>query len=108
MKNKITLKQGRAMNPFSIGFCDAQYLLGTEEPFAYSAGINGWYCDYYKIDGIVIAAGYMIVGQDVPYNIVSKYAKQAEEKCRAYDYEGRKKVLTRFVQELMNLVNTSV
>lgn len=104
MKNKITLKQGRAMNPFSIGYCDAQYLLGTEESFAYSAGINGWLCDYYKIDDIVIAAGYKVVGQKVPYNILSKYEKQAKEKCHAYDYEGRKKVLAAFVQELKNLV----
>ena len=46
-----------------IGYCDAQYLLQDEKPIAYSAGVYGWQCDYYDVDGVLISTGYNIKQQ---------------------------------------------
>ena len=51
MKLQTTKKQIRQNfnTVLSIGYCDAQYLLDCKNPFAYSAGVYGWSCDYYQI-----------------------------------------------------------
>lgn len=41
-----------------IGYCDAQYLLKFENIIAYSTRVEGWSCDYYDIEGILISTGY--------------------------------------------------
>jgi len=42
----------------SIGYGDAQYLLHYKIPFAYSRRVEGWACDYYDVDGVLISTGY--------------------------------------------------
>jgi hypothetical protein len=41
-----------------IGYCQADWLLDTQKPIAYSVGQYGWACDYYEFDGVVISTGY--------------------------------------------------
>lgn len=40
------------------GYCNLQFLLYFEEPFAYSTRAEGWACDYYDVDGVLICTGY--------------------------------------------------
>lgn len=40
------------------GYCDLQYLLKFQEPFAYSTRAEGWACDYYEVEGVLISTGY--------------------------------------------------
>ena len=41
-----------------IGYCGAQNLLKALEPIAYSKRAEGWACDYYDIDDVIISTGY--------------------------------------------------
>lgn len=64
-----------------IGYCDAQYLLKFVEPFAYSTRAEGWACDYYNINGILISTGYA--------PLESRNAKTNYETTRKFDDEAR-------------------
>ena len=102
MKLKTTKKQIR--NHFgtvlSIGYCSAQSLLHFKSPFAYSAGVYGWSCDYYQIGNVCISTGYSPVGTSVDYSLISEYEKQAKKIIHDYktDYSER-------VQKVDNLLN---
>lgn len=39
-----------------------QSLLHFQTPFAYSVGRDGWHCDYYNVDGIIISTGRKPIG----------------------------------------------
>ena len=66
----------------SIGYCNAQHLLAHEEPKAYSAGGNGWSCDYYEIDGVLISTGYAPLSNKnshATYDMIHDYDKRADD-----------------------------
>ena len=92
MKCKTTAKAIRAKygsRILSIGYCAAQYLLRYETPFAYSAGVYGWNCDYYDIDGVCISTGYRPVGKSVDYATLESYESTANTVIRMFDsWEG--------------------
>lgn len=84
----------------SIGYCDAQYLLKYENPIAYSAGVYGWCCDYYDIDGVLISTGYSPLSDKnvrKDYNLVREYDKLASVTEGA---DVVKKMLRDMVKEL--------
>lgn len=59
-KKQITQQAGRVL---SVGYCALQTLLKYKSPFAYSAGVYGWSCDYYDAgDGLIISTGYSPAG----------------------------------------------
>lgn len=80
MKTKTTKKQIRAnfTTILSFGYCRAQNLLYYKNPFAYSAGVNGWSCDYYEVDNKCISTGYLPIGKSTGYALVHEYEKKAE------------------------------
>lgn len=45
-------------NILGTGYCNLQFLLKFQEPFAYSTRAEGWACDYYNVDGVLISTGY--------------------------------------------------
>lgn len=64
----------------SIGYCDAQYLLKYKNAFGYSAGVYGWACDYYDIDGVCISTGYSPLADKNmkhDYKLVREYEQKA-------------------------------
>lgn len=64
----------------SIGYCAAQNLLNYEKPFGYSAGVYGWACDYYDIDGVCISTGYSPLATSnmkKDYKIILDYNKKS-------------------------------
>lgn len=72
----------------SIGYCGAQHLLNYESPIAYNAGVYGWACDYYDIDGVLISTGYSPLAEKNmkrDYSIVRRYDKDAEKIIHDHD-----------------------
>lgn len=64
-----------------VGYCNLQYLLRFQEPFAYSTRAEGWACDYYDINGILISTGYSPIER--------KRTKCCYDICRKYDDKAR-------------------
>lgn len=58
MKFKATKKQMREGYEYIIGLNNMEHLLRYTSPIAYSVRAEGWACDYYDIDGVLISAGY--------------------------------------------------
>lgn len=65
-----------------VGYCNLQNLLRFQEPFAYSTCPEGWACDYYDIDDVLISTGYSPIG--------SRRTRSTYEICSKYDTEARK------------------
>lgn len=108
MKLKTTKKQiiNYYNKIYSVGYCEAQFLLEGISPFAYSKGIYGWACDYYEIEDICISTGYNPIGESIDYNLVRKYDNKANKVLSNYnlDYQKRKnkvnKLLVKFINEI--------
>ncbi|HCY80895.1 MAG TPA: hypothetical protein DHV22_04445 [Xanthomarina gelatinilytica] len=115
MKLKTTKKQIRENtrgNLYSVGYCELQYLLRDENPFAYSSGVNGWACDYYQLSvngqRVIISTGYSPIGKRIDYKTVREYDTVAS-KLTAFNSglnyeqakEERKKLLNNFLRTLI-------
>ena len=89
IKMLVTKKEVRAdySRVISIRYCGAQGLLSYYNPFAYSAGVYGWACDYYEINGVVISTGYQPIGEEVDYKKIERAEKHLSE---ILDYNKRK------------------
>ena len=62
-----------------VGYCNISYLLQYEQPIAYSTRVEGWACDYYEVDGVLISEGYAPIGNIAPsYDICHRYNVKAE------------------------------
>ena len=92
----------------SVGYCDLQRLLKFEEAFGYSAGVNGWDCDYYYTDdfNIIISIGYRpIKGISAGYDVVKKYESLAKEVINMnLDFEVTKEKLNQLLKDFVNEV----
>ncbi len=85
----------------SIGYCDAQHLLGYKSPFAYTCGASGWTADYYDIDGVLISTGYDPIkakNTKCDYKTVQKYEELAS---KADTKEQVEEILKRFIAEII-------
>jgi len=109
MKVKTTKKQVKNYynKIYSIGYCDAQYLLQGISPFAYSSGAYGWACDYYEIEGICISTGYSPIGESVDYDLLKKYDNKAKKILDNYsiDYQKRKNKVNKLLIKFINEIN---
>lgn len=65
-----------------VAYCNLQFLLKFKEPFAYSTRAEGWACDYYEVDGVLISTGYAPID--------SKRTKCSYDICKKYDSEAEK------------------
>ena len=87
-----------------IGYCDLQNLLEYSGPFAYSAGLYGWSCDYYEIGNVCISTGYQPIGESVNFELIREYETKAE-KIRydnSLDYSERKAQISELLNEFIN------
>lgn len=84
MKYKTTKKAIREMGDpvYCVGYCNLQNLLRTVDPFAYSTRAEGWACDYYRINGVIISTGYSPIGRKTDYNLCREYDQKALEVLR--------------------------
>lgn len=93
MKYQVTQKYIRAVYGnclYSLGYCNAQYLLMGCYPFAYNSGVYGWNCDYYLIGDICLCTGYRPHGAKI-YNKTKTFEARAEAIYNDYkiDYSER-------------------
>ncbi len=103
MKTKITMRQGKAMGTISAGYCSIQNLLHYQEPFAYSQGTYGWNCDYYNINGTIIATGYRTPNLPRPdYDTIKEYDNKAERIIYSFDDAVKGGSRRNTVNELLN------
>lgn len=77
----VTMKEikKRHSDIIKIGYCQAQYLLKHKNPFAYSTRSEGWGCDYYNVNGIIISTGYATIGNSIPYDLIESFENKARE-----------------------------
>ncbi len=83
----------------SIGYCDAQYLLNYKNAFGYSAGVYGWACDYYDIDGVCISTGYSpLANKNMrdDYSLIREY----EDKAKGETKENTDRLLKELINKL--------
>ena len=101
IKMLATKKEIRAdySRVISISYCGAQGLLNFYSPFAYSAGVYGWACDYYEINGVVISTGYQPIGEQADYKKIERAEKHLSE---ITDYKKRKAYAKRFWKNFLN------
>jgi len=111
MKFKVSKKEmNRNYNYIiSIGYCGAYWLLKYKKPIAYSTRIEGWACDYYDIDGVLISTGYAPLSSKNThsnYDILHRYNEQAEKIARNYllSYEERAKQVNALLKEYVKEV----
>ncbi len=105
MKLQTTKKQIRQNfnTVLSIGYCDAQYLLDCKNPFAYSAGVYGWSCDYYQIGAVCISTGYSPIGTRIDYAVLQELEGKAKLIKNDYklSYSDREQQLDELIKQLI-------
>jgi hypothetical protein len=108
VKLKATKKEMREGYYYilSVGYCDMQSLLRERQPFAYSSRAEGWACDYYEIDGVLISEGYAPLSNKnmkCDYSLIREYENKALEIDSLGLYlDERKDKKTALVKELLN------
>ena len=92
----------------TVGYCEIEYLLNYCSPFAYSAGINGWMCNYYqpstRFGGVCIATGYntdRLGGKRVNYELVKEYEQKACELLNDYAQTNKREALNVLIDEFI-------
>ena len=112
MKTKTTKKaiKDRYSNILGLSYHGLQYLLKYQEPFAYSVRAEGWACDYYYIDGLLVSTGYSPLKDknvNYNYNTMNKYEEMARDIANNYsmDWELRKEyiniLLLEYIREVL-------
>lgn len=111
MKIKATKKEmvNEYYRILGTGYCTIQNLLRYQNPIAYSAGKNGWSCDYYNVDGILISTGYNPINSKnmiSDYNIINKFEIEAQKIVYSsdMDYKQREKIINQYLYELLELL----
>ena len=101
MKFKVSKKDMKYEEVYSVGYCALQFLLRFEEPMAYSMSVYGWACDYYKVEGAYICTGYNTIGKITDYKMIKKYEAKAEKIIRNIAYEKQKTLLSHLLKNLI-------
>lgn len=114
MKFKTSKKEIRNNYHYviGVGYCVAQFLLNYEDPIAYSVRLEGWACDYYDIDGVLISTGYAPLeskNTNIDYEIIRDYDNKAREIIHDYSlsYEEREKQVKALLRELVEKAKKS-
>lgn len=105
MKIKVSKKEVKETGKkiISIGYCQAQHILGGLTPLMYSACVYGWSCDYYIIEekNVIISTGYSPIGDYQDYEIVRKYDKIAE-KIAIHNWEEYKVIVNNLLNQMID------
>jgi hypothetical protein len=106
-KVRVTKMEMRTnYNIIKASYCRLQNLLNYEKAIAYSAGINGWSCDYYDINGVIISTGYAPIASDntnASYELMRDYDDRASEIINSYelDYDTKVKQVKALLSEFI-------
>ena len=107
IKLKATKKEMRKhWYILSAGYCSMQSLLNEQRPLAYSTRAEGWACDYYEVDDVLISTGYAPLSNK---NMIEDYCiiKEYENKALETDFlflhlDERKAKKEALLKELVN------
>lgn len=93
-----------------VGYCNMQNLLKYENAIAYSERSEGWACDYYYIEGVLISEGYSPIDnknmKKYDYDTLQEYENKARSIIYDYsiEYEEQKKQVKNLLKEFINSV----
>ena len=110
MQVKVTRKEieNNYKNIISVGYCDLQFLLRSENPRYYTCGVYGWKADIYHINNnTVIVTGYAPFGNiDVERKIEKKFEEKARKICCDYSmtWQQQTKKLEKLLEKFINEV----
>ena len=109
MKYRTTKKEVNTgyENKICVGFCNLQYLLGYENPIAYTARREGWGADIYDFGNTAIVTGYAPFGNIRPgYDVCKRYETEAEKIRYNYSlsWEDQKERLNQLIKEFITEV----
>ena len=107
MKFKVSKKDMKYEEVYSVGYCALQFLLRFEEPMAYSMSVYGWACDYYKVEGAYICTGYNTIGKITDYKMIKKYEAKAEKIITNIAFEKQKALLSHLLKKLIKELRAS-
>ena len=108
IKLKATKKEMREgyYHILSVGYCSMQSLLRERQPFAYSTRAEGWACDYYEIDGVLISTGYAPLNDknmEKDYSTIKEYENKALEIDSLFlPFDEKKAKKAALLKELVN------
>ena len=110
MKFKVTKKEMNSNYDqiLGVGYCNLQHLLNYENEIAYSTRAEGWACDYYEIENVLISTGYAPMNSKNTkhdYNLTQNYDNKARDIVNSnIDYEEKsmqvKNLLRQFIAEV--------
>jgi len=110
MKLKATKRDFKGERVLKVGYCKVQFLFPERDAFAYSSGVYGWACDYFKADGFYVSTGYNPIGTLLPdtHKVCEKYDALASEVFKELNYNQRINQLTQlrlaFSKEIKSLL----
>ena len=113
--NKFKVSKKEVKENYRIlgtGYCTMQNLLRHKNAFAYSAGVNGWACDYYLVnvngEEVIISTGYNALNSkriNLDYTTIKEYEEKARMIDCDYDYnmdyQDRVKAIDTLLIELL-------
>lgn len=108
MKIKVSMKdvKNSGKKIFNAPYCSLQHLLNYKTPDFYSASKNGWICDYYYINNIIICTGYATTGDNTDNNLIREYNNKASKIISSMDDNRINKVnklLNNFIKKATNM-----
>jgi hypothetical protein len=94
----------------SCGYCNAQNLLKYSTPIAYSTRAEGWACDYFEINGVLISTGYAPLAPKNTksnYNIIHEYDQRAYNiiKDTSLNYKEQESQINMLLKDFINAVS---
>ena len=101
---KVAKKDFNGEKVLKVGYCGLQSLLNHKNRFAYSSGVNGWACDYFMVDDVIISTGYSPIGKSMNYDVIKSYELKADQIRSNYSitYENRVILLDSLLHDLIN------
>ena len=105
MKFKASKKELREgyYRIIGVGYCNAQHLLQYQNPNSYCVRAEGWACDNYDVNGVLISTGYSYINSKNTlhdYAMIREYDEKAREIVNDYNMKWEEKKVQ--VDNLLN------
>ena len=107
LKIKATKKEMKEnYKILGTGYCSMHYLLKFKKPVAYSTRREGWACDYYEVDDVVISTGYDPLKSkniDIDYTTIKIYENTAKNIINSNkSWEDKEKQVNQLLKQLLS------
>lgn len=91
---------------YSIGYCQAQYLLMFTRKVGYNAGVYGWNYDVYMVGDDTIITGYQpFSAEKVDYNLLKEYEDEARRvQCEGGEHTSM--IINNLLEEMLRVNNS--